>query len=592
MSFEPESLLVLPAAEDTVLVEYPDLDAVLAHYPALVASKIYGVRELVPAARTIAVYFEPSMSSAREIAEAVRSVEPLDVVAHGGEPTEIEVVYNGEDLAEVADLFGVSTTELITRHQAAHWKVAFVGFAPGFAYCVGDDELFAATPRRTTPRTRIPAGSVGLAANFSAVYPGESPGGWQLIGNSRAPMWDIHRTSPALLSPGDAVKYVAVPEEIQLAPPASPESTSPESASAEPASPDLVSSESVSSESVSPESVSPESAGAVGQSTSGAEKAGAVSAPAAAPEPADSTALPERYWEIINPGVQMIFEDLGRPGLLNIGVAAAGAADHQSLMAANSAVGNAPDTAALEIAGGGAEIRSHARCEIAIAGATGEVTVTEAETGYSFALTPGLPAAIEPGDTISIGWFDRGVRAYLAVRGGYEVEPILGSRSLDTLAGLGPQALTAGSIVPLSEKVASGVVADAPTVGTKLPTEEEVTLRIVLGPRTDWFTAAALENLTAQAWKVTPQSDRVGIRLEGEKPLARAREGELQSEGAVTGAIQVPTSGQPVIFLADHPLTGGYPVIGSLVRSDIDTAAQIRPGTTIRFKIVTPFTQL
>ena len=523
MSFELSELRVIPAAEDAVLVEYPSLEAVLAHYAGLRTSAIYGVRELVPAARTIAIYFHPALITPSELAAAVRSVDPMEVGQRDSAPVEIEVLYDGEDLAEVSDLLGVSTEELVARHQAAAWRVAFVGFAPGFAYCVGDDELFSATPRRTTPRPRIPAGSVGLAANFSAVYPGESPGGWQLIGRTAAPMWDVTREKPALLGPGDTVKYRAVREAIRI--------------------------------------------------------------PAPAPE---TPSEPERYLEVINPGVQLVIEDFGREGLLDVGVAASGAADRGSLAAANHAVGNEMNAPAIEISGGGVELLSHARCEIAVAGARGEMKVTEAETGYSFPLRPGMPAAIEPGDSISIGWFSCGLRTYLAVRGGLDVAPVLGSCSRDTLAGLGPEPLLAGTKIALADG-ARGVVVDQPIPGTDLPDADIVTLELDLGPRTDWFSAEALKTLTAQTWEVTPQSDRVGIRLEAETPLERSRTEELKSEGVVTGAVQVPNSGQPVIFLADHPLTGGYPVIGSLAREDLDVASQLKPGSGIRFRVRTPF---
>ena len=174
------------------------------------------------------------------------------------------------------------------------------------------------------------------------------------------------------------------------------------------------------------------------------------------------------------------------------------------------------------------------------------------------------------------------------MRGGLDVAPVLGSCSRDTLAGLGPEPLLAGTKIALADG-ARGVVVDQPIPGTDLPDADIVTLELDLGPRTDWFSAEALKTLTAQTWEVTPQSDRVGIRLEAETPLERSRTEELKSEGVVTGAVQVPNSGQPVIFLADHPLTGGYPVIGSLAREDLDVASQLKPGSGIRFRVRTPF---
>jgi allophanate hydrolase subunit 2 len=180
---------------------------------------------------------------------------------------------------------------------------------------------------------------------------------------------------------------------------------------------------------------------------------------------------------------------------------------------------------------------------------------------------------VPAGAVVEIGRATRGVRCYMAVSGGIAVAPVLGSRSTDTLSGLGPPRLTDGMTLPVGAPTAGG-----PAEPPGDTTYGDLELGVRLGPRDDWFVAA---ELFSSAYRISPLSNRVGSRLAG-APLTRTRAGELPSEGVVLGAIQVPADGQPLIFLADHPTTGGYPVIG--VVDDVTPLAQGRPGTTVRFR--------
>jgi allophanate hydrolase subunit 2 len=186
------------------------------------------------------------------------------------------------------------------------------------------------------------------------------------------------------------------------------------------------------------------------------------------------------------------------------------------------------------------------------------------------------------------------VRAYLAVRGGFAVAPVLASAATDTLARVGPEPVVAGALLAVRPAPARGAaVSLAEAAPRALPAAGDITtLDIVMGPRTDWFTARGVAALADQLWEVTPQSNRVGMRLLGAEPLERIDAEELPSEGTATGAIQVPHSGQPVLFLADHPLTGGYPVIASVADHHLDLAAQIPVGAHIRFRPVTRFAEI
>ena len=168
-----------------------------------------GVTELVPAARTLLVRFDPGATDAERLGAALRAVEFSPGAPATGELVEIPVVYDGEDLDAVAAHTGLSRAEVVAAHAGADYVVAFCGFAPGFGYLSGLDERLH-VPRRASPRTRVPAGAVAIADRFAAVYPRPSPGGWQLLGRTDLTLWDAERDPPALLVPGTRVRFEEV----------------------------------------------------------------------------------------------------------------------------------------------------------------------------------------------------------------------------------------------------------------------------------------------------------------------------------------------------------------------------------------------
>jgi KipI family sensor histidine kinase inhibitor len=198
---------VLPSGSTAVLVELEDLDAVLALYAALAEQPPDGVVDMVPAARTVLLVTDPARTSLSAVADAVRRTTPRPDARPGGEVVELPVRYDGEDLEELAGLLDLTPQELVHRHTGAEWTVAFAGFAPGFGYLTQPGGQWE-VPRRSTPRTRVPPGSVALAGEFSGVYPRESPGGWQLIGRTDVAVFDPDRDPPALLRPGIRVRFV------------------------------------------------------------------------------------------------------------------------------------------------------------------------------------------------------------------------------------------------------------------------------------------------------------------------------------------------------------------------------------------------
>ncbi|PYB69791.1 5-oxoprolinase/urea amidolyase family protein [Rhizobium wuzhouense] len=527
MRFLPVSLTVL-------LVELTDLDETLALFASLEADPVDGIEDMVPAARTLMIRFRPDRLSAERLAANIAERDLSARIAPSDMLVEIPVQYDGEDLVDVAELTGLSVEEVIRRHTESTFTVAFCGFAPGFGYLVGGDPLLQ-VPRRQSPRTKIPAGSVALAGAFSGVYPQNSPGGWQIIGTTPLKMWDLTRDPPALFQPGYRVRFVDLARRAVVA---TPETSAPETVLA-------------------------------GDAASGAVSVTVL----AAPMPA-------------------LFQDLGRFGQTGQGVSASGALDQGAFKAANRAVGNPIGTPALEITLGGFSFEVSGRAVMALTGAPCPITIRDAK-GREIKAETYRPISLEAGDVVTLGFAAKGARSYLAFRGGVKVTPVLGSASTDTLAVVGPDPVVAGTELRIGEGQGLAPVSldeapafDSPAAG------ETVTLDVIMGPRSDWFAEHGIATLSAQLYTVTPQSNRVGIRIEGPEALERKDKAELPSEGTATGAIQVPHSGQPVLFLADHPLTGGYPVIGTVAEYHLDLAGQIPVNAKIQFRPVTVFAEI
>jgi biotin-dependent carboxylase-like uncharacterized protein len=275
--------------------------------------------------------------------------------------------------------------------------------------------------------------------------------------------------------------------------------------------------------------------------------------------------------EVVEPGPLTTVQDLGRPGLGSLGVSPSGAADRASARRANALVANPAEAAVLEVTLGGLVLRAQGECEVALAGASAAPTLDGARI-------EGDVLVLADGATLRLGRPAVGVRTYLAVRGGVDVEPVLGSRSTDLLSGLGPAPLARGDVLPVGELARSAVPVAAGTTASR-----DLVLPLLPGPRLDWFDGRALDRLVGSAYTVTPESNRIALRLAGD-PVLRSSSGELASEGLVRGAVQVPPTGQLVLFLADHPVTGGYPVIAVVPDDATDAAAQARPGTRITFR--------
>ncbi len=481
--------------------------------------------------------------SARAAEAQLRDWTPGPPADSQARQVRIEVTYDGPDLDEAGELTGLGRAGLVHLHAQTEWTVAFVGFAPGFAYLVAPHDRLR-VPRRTEPRKRVRAGSVALGGAYAAVYPRESPGGWQLIGRSPTVMWDVRRDPPATLAAGDRVRFAPVREAITLAQPAGgPASrTAPPEASADQA---------------------PQGPGLV----------------------------------VDQPGFLATVQDRGRPGLGHLGIGRSGALDPGALATANWLAGNPPGAAGIEVAPGGFRVQATGDLVLAVTGARADLTISEAGFGPAPRPAPfATPFLLRAGQLLSFGSPRAGIRCYLAVRGGVAVAPVLGSRSTDTLAALGPPPLRAGTFVPVGPEPDGEVgygdgpgclsPASAATAGPSQGQPEPAVLALTFGPGDDQFPAEALDRLLTSTWTVSPAADRVGLRLSGsDGPLPVRNAAELPSEGIVTGSIQVPPSGNPILFLNDHPVTGGYPVIGVIEAAALAAAAQLAPGDRVVFAL-------
>ena len=294
--------------------------------------------------------------------------------------------------------------------------------------------------------------------------------------------------------------------------------------------------------------------------------------------------------EVLEPGLLASVQDGGRPDLGALGITRGGAADPDGLAVANLLLGNDPDAAALELTLAGAAVRACHAVTLAFAGA--DLGARVRETGQPVA--PGGTVHLAEGETLAFegGAVPRpgrraGCRGYLALPGGIDVPVVLGGRGTAFGAGFGGlngRALRAGDVLP-ARGPTPGAGHSAAHWPAPLPSLEDTALRVLAGPHAGLLDPGALEALGARRWTVAPASDRIGIRLGGD-PLPGARALELASHGVLAGTIQLPPDGRPIILLADHQPTGGYPVVAVVIAADRPALGQLAPGDEVSFAVV------
>ncbi|MGH9089363.1 MAG: carboxyltransferase domain-containing protein [Acidimicrobiales bacterium] len=572
-----------------LLVDVEGSAAARALASAITAAGVPGVREVVGGLSSVLVEVDPWSGPAIDLDGLAAWTARLDVTAGaggaGGAPVEphtvaVPVAFGGPDTDDVCRSTGCAPDELARLLEAALLRVAAVGFSPGFAYLEGLPPVLAGVGRLARPRPAVPAGSLALAGGLAAIYPQETPGGWRLVGRTGLSLFDPLRPPYSLLSPGDRVRLHAV--------------------------------EAVEAVEVEDASGAADAVGVpAARRAPGAPGAGCGSGERASlrPPPAMAALSVERA------GMLDLVQDGGRWGLAALGVPRAGPADPVAHELANRLCGNRPDGAALEVTASGPVLRAEVALHVAVVG-DAEVMVD----GHH--VRPGHVVPLAAGQRLAIGRVAGAARAYLAVAGGIEVPAVLGSRSTDVLAWLGPGPLRAGDVLgaasdqagPPADHLAIGSIgstastgdgaiwpisaagpAPARPPGNRGPETDPVhrVLQFLPGPHPEWFDDGALELLATTRYAVGPASDRVGLRLEPPSTGAPVgglgrRSGELASHGVVTGAVQVPPDGLPVVLGPDHATLGGYPALAVVVASDRWIIGQCRPGDTISFEPVEP----
>ncbi len=439
-----------------------------------------------------------------------------------GRVVTVPCIFDGPDLDAVAIGAGCTTNEVVALMTRRPLRVSVVGFSPGFAYLDGLPVPLRTVPRRDRPRPVVPAGSVALANGHAAVYPTASPGGWQLVGRTGFRLFSSARPPYAVLAPGDRVRF----------------------------------------------------------STAGAG------------DPVEEEPTPGLVWtapaearpvlEVVAPGLRAVVQDGGRRGVAAAGVPGAGPADPVCFALANRLVGNAAGSGTLELTGGGSRLRGLSACHVAAVGAAPGIRVD----GSTVPAGQVLP--LGSGQELAVGPLQRGCRTYLSVAGGILGPEVFGSRATDELTGLGPGPLGRGARLhagpwtpPLGDHLTAGAA-------TELLEGVPVELRVVPGPHPEHFVPDALGRLADVLFHVERDSNRVGIRLRADlRAVANLRPtgagaGELDSQGVVTGAVQVPPDGDPVILMPDHATLGGYPVVAVVVSADHGRLGQCAPGTRVR----------
>jgi len=515
------------AGDSAVLLELEPVidDQVNARAIAIAAAVrddvIPGVRDVVSTYRSVAIYFDPLVTDIRDVHASLERASAATISPVEGRSIEIPVEYGGQwgpDLPEVAAFGGLSSEDVINRHGDRSYRVFMLGFLPGFAY-LGTVDPSIAAPRKASPRQRVRAGSVGIAGGQTAVYPSDSPGGWQIIGHTSTRMFDATQWPAALLAPGDSVRFRAEPHGVG---------------------PDIA-------------SVRP----------------GAQSVTAA------------RSISIIDPGLLTTVQDSGRWGHQSSGVPVCGAMDWVAYRTANALVGNAPGAAVLEATLAGPKLRFEQRTTFAVAGADLGATLDGARVPHCAAV------ACPAGGVLRFANRVFGARAYVAMDGGIDVPRVLESRSTHVLTRMGGwngRALMQGDRL--------GLGGSGPVVGRRRPTPEATAyvrgggarVRVIPGPQIEHFPPEALDALERTRFIVSSQSSRMGYRLQGGQ-IPRLADHEMISDAAFVGAIQVPSSGEPILLMADRQTTGGYPQLAVVISADVPLVAQLAPGDWIEFRV-------
>lgn len=520
-----------PVGERAVLVEFPPeidplISAQVRALGALTAARA-DVVETVPAFRALLIILAVGADRSRVIREVGDLLtDPAPRALSPGREITVPVVYGGlqgPDLAEVARRLGLREQEVIDLHCGREYLVHMVGFAPGFPY-LGSLPDVLRLPRRASPRTRVPAGSVAIADRLSGIYPQDTPGGWHLIGWTPLRLFDLRDPRPALCEAGDRVRFVRVDQ----VPPAS-------------------------------------------------------AAPLRQVEPSEPRVA---VLVVREPGLAATIQDGGRRGYRRLGVPWSGPMDPAHHALANLRAGNRPDAAAVEMTWPPPVLEAVGDGICAVAGPgwepvvdgrpvdpAGPVVLRRGQVLEFRRSTDAMWAYVALAGGIDVPSILGSRATYL--RGGFGG---LGGRALweGDILGRREEASHPRRLPSL------GPVGDP----SPAQMDDPLVVRVIPGPHEDRFTEEGFQRLLTQVYTVTPQIDRTGYRLMG-PPIPHAGPAEILPEGMLPGAVQVPGDGTPIVLMADGPTTGGYPVIAYVVTADLPGLAQAAPGRQARFRQTT-----
>lgn len=496
--------------------------------------KIDGVVEYIPTYSTVYVFYDPLRICTKEIIKKLKQIGTE--ASHAELPTpnivDVPVAYGGEngpDICNVADAHGLTTEEVIKRHSSKEYLVYMLGFTPGFTFCggLGDD---LATPRIKNPRTKVPAGSVGIAGKQTGLYAISSPGGWQLVGRTTKRFYDPEAEPPVPVKAGDYVRFVPITAEEFEAHRAEVE---------------------------------------------------------AADNPPDYSSWSPAGTPVFNvavAGALTSIQDRGRFGYQELGISASGAMDELAFRLANRIVGNDDNTPALEITLIGPRLEVQKEALIAVTGADLSFTINNRPAPLYTAIK------ITNGDVIAFGAPQKGMRAYIAINGGISTPLVMGSASTNLgskIGGYMGRKLEKGDILKsIDSKIPEAYINYSVNPEDFKFGAKDGVFRVILGPEDDHFTDDGIHTFFTNEYKLSDKCDRMGARLEGPAVAHNEKGAGIISDGITMGAIQIPGDGSPIVLLKDRGTVGGYSKIGTLCSVDVFRFSQNRPGESVSFEMI------